>query len=263
MTLGDWLLVCLIIATLMGAGLVASVSLHSHKSQANWRRQDRLRDFIASWRTQVEVPDFGWTLSWKGKEFHLTAENDGFFALALNLCPEKPWQQYEKFKEATSNYIKYCCYLFDDIAKDCEEKTGFPLGEGHEKDWPENVITPVFIGTVSKFVKMRDQSHLMDKDISYDINSFHRTGGAGDWARKGLELRLTCAILEFQNTPIVQVRESEEALLKQLEIIHRQMMSAEYKKKFEKKVNEIYSLKDKAEGQAEEVRSVLRQLETS
>jgi len=262
MSLGEWLLVGLIIATLVGAGVGAGITLYRHKSQVKWRKLDRLTPFIRSWREQVDVLGIGAASTWTQKEFRLYVEDDGCFGAALALSKEVQGQ-YEEFKTATSRYIKACCELFDNIAQDCQDKTGLPIGEGHEKEWPENVITPAFVGTINKFVTTRDQTRLIDKDVSYNIRSFHRTGGAGDWERKGLELRLTSAILEFENKPIAQVSESEEALLKQIEPIHREMMSAEYARKFEEKVNEIWSLKDRAESLAEQVRSGLLQLETS
>ena len=128
-----------------------------------------------------------------------------------------------------------------------------------DKDWPEDVLTPNFVLSIYKEVIAREQSCLTDTDMSYKIGSFSLSGKG--YERNGFHLALTCDVLDFSSLEIAQA--SEEALLEQLRPIHRGMMSAEYKRKFEEKVNEICSLKDRAESLAEEVRSGFRRLETS
>lgn len=142
MTLDQALLSGLVVVTAVSV----IIALLVHRTQAKWRQRDLLRELIGRWAEEVAVPTEVDAIGFDEKHLRLPIEKDAAFTSAFKLAPKRIQGQYGEFIEASSAYIKTCHKLYEQIAQECTERMGFPLGRwGEEKDWPKRVLLPNFV----------------------------------------------------------------------------------------------------------------------
>jgi hypothetical protein len=254
MTLDQILLTGLVAATV--ASLV--IAWLVHRTRAKWRQRDLLREFIGAWSGQVVIPTERDALFPKDESLRLPVEQEAHFPLAFKLAPKGLQHEYEEFIKARSTYIITCQNLYNQIKRECADKTGIPVTDwGDARNWPENVLLPNFVLSIYEKVLGIEKNAFGSLGISYDIGQFSETGQG--FERKGL--RLTIMYGDFDGPELAQA--SDEATLKKVSVVHRQMMEADYCGKFTPDVEHVGSLREEASAIASKVSEALRRLQFS